>query len=72
MGKILEFKGKNQAKDPDVVLSEADGQYSSVLIIGWSKEDKLDARASLDLTTNEILWLIENFKHKLLNGDYRE
>ena len=58
------------AQDPDVVLDEAKGEYESVLVMGWSSEGSLDVRASLNLTNKDCLWLVEQFKHNLLHGDY--
>ena len=57
---------------PDKVLSEAAGQFESVFVIGHDHNGELDARASLNLTYAQILFLIETFKFKLLNGEYSE
>lgn len=60
------------AEDPDEVLEAAKGQYESVFILGYSREDgELDARASLNLDPVDINWLISMFQSKLLNGDYQ-
>lgn len=56
--------------DPDHVLEQAVGVYGDCLIIGYDKEGYLDVRASLSLTTSKILLLMEQFKFKLLSGDY--
>jgi hypothetical protein len=68
--KVIKFYKKDAALDPDAVLSQAIGQYDSVIVLGWDKEGELDARASLNLDQADIHWLISVFKHKLLNGDY--
>ena len=68
--KVIKFYKKDAALDPDAVLSQALGQYDSVIVLGWDKEGELDARASLNLDQADIHWLISVFKHKLLNGDY--
>ena len=60
------------AMSADPVLKAAIGQYQSVVVIGYDSEGALDARASLNLRGHEILWLIEAFKLKLLNGEYAE
>ena len=57
---------------PDQVLTEAVGEFESVLVIGYDHEGELDARASLNLTAAQILFLIERFKLNLLSGDYIE
>ena len=72
MGDIVTLRQPDAAKDPDVVLESAMGDYDSVLVIGYNKEGFLDARASLNLDHKEIMWLISVFQHKLLNGDYTD
>ena len=72
MGKIIKFYPHNAAKDPDAVLEQAIGEYESVFIIGYDKEGNMSPRASLNLDGYELLFLLELFKHKWLNGDYGE
>lgn len=68
---VVKFYPKDAAKDADAVLEQAMGGFSEVLVIGWDKEGFLDARATLGLKDGgDILWLIESFKTKLMNGDY--
>ena len=68
---VVKFYPKDAAKDADAVLKQAMGGFSEVLVIGWDKEGFLDARATLGLKDGgDILWLIESFKAKLMNGDY--
>lgn len=71
MSKVVKFYPKDAAKDADNVLEQAMGVYSEVLIIGWDKDGKFDARATLGLNDGaECLWLVEAFKTKLMNGDF--
>lgn len=71
MSNVIKFYPLNAAENPDNVLEQAMGDFSSVLLIGWDKDGDLDARASLDLKDGgDLLWLIEAFKFKLLSGDY--
>jgi len=72
MGDIVTLRQPDAAKDPDVVLECALGNYGSVLVLGYDKDGFLDARASLNLDKKEIMWLISVFQHKLLNGDYTD
>jgi len=58
------------ALSADPVLEKALGQYQSVVVIGYNDEGELQAAASMNLRSHEILWLIESFKLRLLNGDY--
>lgn len=68
---IVKFYPKDAAKDADAVLEQAIGGFSEVLVIGWDKDGFLDARATLGLKDGgDMLWLIEHFKAKLMNGDY--
>jgi hypothetical protein len=69
---ILKFTPKDAAKDPDHVLERAKGVYDSVFIIGYDKDGNIDQRASTNLKPSEVNYLIDIFKHKLLNGDYTE
>ncbi|WP_033931788.1 hypothetical protein [Vibrio cholerae] len=54
----------NAAIDPDNVLEIAKGNYESVIVLGYDKDGYLDGRASTNLTRENILWLLEQFKHK--------
>lgn len=69
MGEVIKL---NAALDPDIGLEAAKGGFQDVLIIGYDKEGYLDIRASLDFLPNDILFAIEQFKLKLLNGDYSD
>jgi hypothetical protein len=60
------------ARNPDVVLEKAKGQYESVVVIGYDNEGILDVRASTNQDAKSILFMMEQFKNKLLNGDYRD
>ena len=68
---VVKFYPKDAAKDADSVLEQSLGNFSEVLIIGWDKDGFMDARATLGLKDGgDILWLVESFKTKLMNGDY--
>lgn len=58
------------ALSADPVLEKAVGQYQSVVVIGYNNEGELQAAASMNLRGHEILWLVETFKLRLLNGEY--
>jgi len=60
------------ALSPDNVLEQAKGQYESVLVLGYDHTGELDARASLNLKTTDIVFIVEMFKLLLLNGAYKE
>lgn len=70
MAEIIDLFQKEPAENPDTVLEKAIGNYESVVVIGWDKDGILDARASLNINSEQINWLISIFQRKLLNGDY--
>lgn len=71
MTDVVKFYPKGAAKDADNVIEQALGRYSEVLIIGFDKDGQFDARATLGLKDGgDCLWLVEQFKLKLLMGDF--
>lgn len=72
MGDVVKLYSKYAASNPDNVLEQAVGNYKSVLVLGWDAKGSLDVRASTNIDHKEILWLLEVFKSKLVNGDYSE
>jgi len=67
MDNVLKFY---TATNTDHILEQAMGDFSDILIIGYDHNGDLDIRANKDLTAKEILWAVETFKAKLINGDY--
>lgn len=67
MGEVINL---NAAQDPDVVLEEAKGEYEDVFIIGYDKEGYLDIRANIGFKKQDVLFAVEQFKMKLVRGDY--
>jgi hypothetical protein len=72
MDNTVKFYPKNAAENPDNVLEQAIGVYDDMIIIGWDKDGNLDCRSSLNLTHEQVLWLITKFQHKLMNGDFSD
>lgn len=72
MGEVIKFYHANAAENPDAVLEQAVGKYEAVFIIGHGHDGQLDVRSSTNISAERTLFLIELFKHKLLNGDYHE
>lgn len=72
MSNIVKFYPKNAAINPDAVLEQAIGQYENVFIIGFNKDGTIDPRASMGMDVEEVIYLLEKFKHKLFSGDYGE
>ena len=68
---VKKFYPRDAAKDPDNVLEQAMGVYSEVLVLGWDKEGRMAARASLGFRDGaEMLWVLELFKNNLITGVY--
>jgi hypothetical protein len=65
--KVIEI---HKAMHPDKVLEMAMGQYDQVFIVGFDKDGEFDARSSTNMNYKDILWMLDVFRHKLLNGDY--
>lgn len=72
MGEVVKIYPEGSARNPDAVLEQAVGEYESVFIVGWDKEGNMNVRSSTNMEAKDILWLIEVFKKKMLNGDYFE
>jgi len=68
--KLVDFKNTAPADDPDHVLDEAKGNFESVFLCGWDNEGELDVRCSTNINNKDVLWMLEKFKAKLMNGDY--
>jgi hypothetical protein len=72
MTQVVKFYPRGAAEKPDNVLEQAVGQYEQVFILGYDHEGEMDARASLNMKAADILWLMEWFKARLMNGDFAE
>jgi hypothetical protein len=70
MNNIVKFYPKDAAKNPDNVLEQAVGIYDQVLVIGYNKDGGLDVRSSLNFLIKDIFFAIDEFKFKVLNGEY--
>lgn len=57
-----------KALDPDDVLESAKGQYSSVVIMGYDKDDMFTLRASANIRKVDINWMLDRAK-VLIIGD---
>ncbi|MNN48883.1 hypothetical protein D3C81_1633830 [compost metagenome] len=68
MGEVVDL---NPTQATDAVLKAAAGNFKDVLILGYNTEGYMDVMASIGLAPKaELLMLIENFKHALMNGVY--
>jgi hypothetical protein len=68
MGEVFEL---NPSTNPDSVLKHAAGVFKEVLILGYNHDGYMEVRASAGMAPKaELLMLVENFKHALMNGLY--
>ena len=72
MSNVVKIYPKNSAENPDNVLEQSIGEYEIVLIIGYDLNGDMDVRASTNTPPSQILWMMERFKHKMINGDYSD
>ena len=68
--KVIKFYPRDAAQNPDAVLEQSIGVYDEAVIIGHNKDGELEVRSSTNWTTAEILFALESFKVRMLNGDY--
>lgn len=71
---VVKLYPSNAADNPDNVLEQAIGQYSSCIVIGWSNEEEpnLDVRSDTKMTCADAVFIVEKFKQILLSGAYGE
>ena len=50
----------------DEVLEDCKGDYQHVLVIGWTPEDALTAKATESMDLKETIYLVEVFKHAII------
>ena len=53
-------------RNPNYVLEQAFFQFESLLLLGYDKDGYLSSMASTNLTTGDLLWLVEMFKQEIL------
>ena len=72
MSDVIKLYPKDAAMNPDNVLEQAIGKYEKVFILGWNKDGLMDARVTLNLAQMELNWLLDQFKMRLVGGDYAD
>ena len=50
----------------DEVLEDCKGDYRHVLVIGWTPEDALTAKATESMDLKETIYLVEVFKQAII------
>lgn len=69
MGDVIRLHAGG-AQAPDNLLEMAVGNYKKVFVIGYDHDGLMDIRASTDMNHSDILWLLEVFKQRMLDGRY--
>ena len=54
----------------DEVLEECKGGFEHVLVIGWTPEETLTAKATTSMDMKEIIYLIEVFKQAIITAGH--
>jgi len=71
MTNVVKFNGYTTVDiEPDSVLDSAKGVLSTVIVIGHNKDDDTSYIAASTADKKRLLWMIEQFKFKLFNGDF--
>jgi len=69
MGKLLHFTGETLVPiPPDQVLEGAKGKLDYVVVLGWTASGEVYVASSTSKLP-DALWLIEQAKLELLDGD---
>lgn len=73
MGEVISFKRADADETPAAVLEWAADQFQDLIVFGWATDGVLTARASSGMQDGrDVLWLLENLKHCIINGDFVE
>lgn len=67
MSNVTKFYPRNAADNPDAVLEQAVGQFAKVVVIGTDHCGVVGVCASLNLSDEQVIYLMERFKHDLLS-----
>ena len=63
---VVKLHPPDPHEDPDNVINESLGVFDEVLVLGYNKDGELEARASTNMQSRDILWLLETFKQVFL------
>ena len=70
MSNVTKFYPKDAAKNPDMVLEQAIGEFKHVIILGVRHDDAIEARLDLGFEDADMLYVMEQFKHDFLSGQF--
>jgi hypothetical protein len=54
----------------DEVLEDCKGDFEHVLVIGWTPEEQLTAKATTSMDLRETIYLLEVFKHAVITAGH--
>ena len=54
----------------DEVLEDCKGQFDQLLALGWAKDGSLVAKATSAMDVKETVYLLETFKHAVIQAGY--
>ena len=63
---VTKLHTKKSAEEPDALLDMAKGDFKAITVIGINKDDHLEARATTNVSTVELLYFLEQMKLHLL------
>ena len=70
---VIKFTPKKQPGTADAVLEAAVGDFSELIVLGYDTDGNIDARVTNGMIDGgEILWVVEEFKRRLMAGEYSE
>jgi hypothetical protein len=71
MDNVIQFPRLPNLDSADELMDANKGEFKDMLIIGYDMNGNMTAAVTTGLTDGgSLLWLIENFKAALLNGEY--
>lgn len=72
MADIIRLFPPGSARDADAVLEQSMHQFSEVLIIGYNKQGEFEARATLGLSAEAIIFLLQTMQYNIISGQYED
>ena len=69
-GVIVDISQAKESDNPNFVLESAMDNYECLVVIGYNKDGFLEARGSTNMKQVELNWMLDQFKHSLLVGEF--
>ena len=55
----------------DEVLEDCKGEFEQVLVLGWTEDGIMSAKATSDMDLRETVYLLEVFKHSVITAGHQ-